>query len=34
MIAGYEMGARKPMYEMLEKLVRVLGQGLVSEPPL
>jgi transcriptional regulator with XRE-family HTH domain len=34
MIAGYEQNAKKPMYDMLEKLVRVLGQEFVNEPPL
>jgi hypothetical protein len=34
MIAGYEQSAKKPMYDMLEKLVRVLGQEFVNEPPL
>ncbi len=33
-IASFELGRLEPMYGMLERLVRVLGQGLVGEPPL
>jgi putative transcriptional regulator len=33
-VAGIEQGQREPLFGMLVRLVRVLGQGLVSEPPL